>query len=76
MTTCTHGVNPKYCKACNKPKPKTDELGGMTPKQIGNWRKVLYMTFGPYALLMPVSQILAYKDKMQNEINKLVEHDK
>lgn len=37
----------------------------MTPEQIENWRRVLIVTLGPYALHMPAEQIQAYRDKMQ-----------
>ena len=69
MNLCKHNVNPKHCKVCKKSR----NTGGMTKEQIRNWRDVLLATFGPYALIMPVSEIVAYKNKMQQEINKLAE---
>ena len=43
----------------------------LTPEQIANWRRVLQQYFGPYALIMPESQIIKAKEKMQEAINKL-----
>jgi len=37
----------------------------ITPDQIENYRRVLVAQLGPYALLMPVSQIEAYWQRMQ-----------
>lgn len=69
MNLCKHNVNPKHCKVCKKVK----ESGGMSKEQIKNWRTVMREVFGLYALIMPVSEIVAYKNKMQQEINKLAE---
>ncbi len=41
----------------------------MTPEQIKNWRNVLISALGPYALLMPEADIIAYKNKMQEAID-------
>ena len=71
--TCDHGVNPKYCKACESARKSKQSSDTLTPTQIENWRQVLFQTLGPYALFMPVSQILAYKDRMQQEIDALTE---
>lgn len=43
----------------------------MSKEQIQNWRDVLVATFGIYARIMPVSEIVAYKKKMEQEIDKL-----
>ncbi len=45
----------------------------LTPKQIENWRGILSVRFGPYALIMPAHEIQAYKDKTQEEINTKAE---
>jgi hypothetical protein len=50
---------------------KVKESGGMSKEQIQNWRDVLVATFGIYARIMPVSEIVAYKKKMEQEIDKL-----
>lgn len=64
---CKHNVSVKHCKVCKKVK----ESGGMSKEQIQNWRDVLVATFGIYARIMPVSEIVAYKKKMEQEIDKL-----
>ena len=46
-----------------KPKIVTEEQ--LTAKQIENWRTVLVMTLGPYALLMPDEQVQAMRNKFQ-----------
>ena len=43
----------------------------LTPEQIENWRNVLLMTLGPYAMLMTAEQIQKYRDMMQEKANKL-----
>ena len=45
----------------------------MTDEQVENWRKVLCVTIGPYALIMPKEQIIDMRDKLQSEADKLVE---
>lgn len=37
----------------------------LTKEQIANWRNILILTLGPYALLMPDEEILAYHAMMQ-----------
>ena len=39
--------------------------GTLSPTQIENWRKVLCLQIGPYALIMPASEIQKMRDKMQ-----------
>ena len=75
MGLCDHGVNALYCDACKKAReaPKQSTLSA---DQVENWRSALYNMFGPYALIMPVSKILAYKDKLQGEINALTPPEK
>ena len=41
----------------------------LTDKQIESWRKVLSMTFGPYALIMPKEEVQKMRDKMQEHID-------
>ena len=41
----------------------------MTDKQIENWRKILVVTLGPYAMLMPKEEIVAIRDTMQGQCN-------
>ena len=42
----------------------------LTEEQIKNWRKVLSISYGPYALIMPEEEIRKIKGSMQMEINK------
>lgn len=46
---------------------KTDVL---TDEQVENWRKILCVTLGPYALIAPREQIQAIRDKMQKGVKK------
>lgn len=43
----------------------------MTQEQIENFRKVLSVSIGPYALIMPDEEVVAIRDKMQADINKI-----
>ncbi len=45
--------------------------GKLTPEQVENWRNVLLGMVGPYALIMPVEQVQAMRDKFQEEANNL-----
>lgn len=47
-----------------------DETGKLSAEQVENWRRVLCGMIGPYALLIPVKEIQAIRDKMQEEANK------
>lgn len=40
----------------------------LTPEQIKNWRNVLCVQIGPYALIAPDSEIQAMKDEMQRRL--------
>lgn len=40
----------------------------LTPEQIENWRKVLLMQVGPYALLMTAEQIQKTRDNLQSQV--------
>ena len=42
----------------------------LTDEQIENWRKVLSMTLGPYALIMPKEDVQKMRDKMQEHVDK------
>ena len=42
----------------------------LTPVQIDNWRRVLCAYLGPYALIMPQEMVQAWRDKMQDEVDK------
>jgi len=42
----------------------------LTPRQIENWRKVLLLTIGPYALLMPDEEVIKYCRAMQQSLKK------
>ena len=43
----------------------------MTPEQVKNWRRILFEQLGPWALIMPVSEIEAVRDRMQRLANTL-----
>lgn len=45
--------------------------GEMTEKQIENWRRALLRIIGPFALIMPVELIVAFRDRMQEHANSL-----
>jgi hypothetical protein len=42
----------------------------LTKEQIENWKKVLTVTFGPYALLLKDEDVIALRNKMQNRLDK------
>lgn len=70
---CEHGVNAKYCRACKKVAEKKRESGGLSEYQISNWRTALLPMIGPYAIFMPVTEIIKFKDMMQDKIIKFAE---
>ena len=39
--------------------------GKLTPEQIKNWRTILVLQYGPYALIMPDEQVQLIRDRMQ-----------
>lgn len=45
--------------------------GILSPEQIMNWRRVLSLQFGPIAYILPDAEIQEFRDKMQEETNKL-----
>lgn len=42
----------------------------LTPEQIENWRQVLCILIGPYALIMPDEMVQDVKDKLQDIAEK------
>ena len=48
----------------------------LTAEQIKNWRYILFKQLGPYAFIMPDSQVQAFRDKFQNTVVKFEEKDK
>ena len=48
----------------------------LTPEQIENWRQVLCILIGPYALFMPDEMVQACKDKLQAQVDKADEESK
>ena len=51
--------------------PDASVEGKLTPEQVGNWRHVLLPMLGSYALIMPVREVQAYRDKMQEHADAL-----
>jgi hypothetical protein len=49
------------------------ELEPLTDEQYDNWRRVLLGTLGPYAMVMPRSQIDKMREMMQEDADKLGE---
>jgi len=43
----------------------------LTEEQIENWRKILCLTLGGYALIMPAEEIEAIRTKMQADVNEI-----
>lgn len=39
----------------------------LTKEQVENWRRVLFGTLGPFALIMPDEMIQKYRDMMQQK---------
>ena len=42
----------------------------LSTEQVENWRRVLLMMVGPYALMMSEDEIQKYRDEMQKKVNK------
>jgi hypothetical protein len=42
----------------------------LTDEQVENWRKILAMTFGPYAYMMPKEDVQKMRDKMQKHVDE------
>ncbi len=56
------------------PSATVDSVGSettLTPAQISNWRKVLFETLGPYALMMPDSEVQKTRDAIQAHIDAM-----
>jgi hypothetical protein len=45
----------------------------LTDEQIKNWRKILSLSLGPYAFIMPKEEVQKIKDNMQNKVDSLSE---
>ena len=43
----------------------------MNKEQISNWRRVLTLTMGPYAFIIPDSEIIKMRDDMQRKVDSL-----
>jgi|WetSurMetagenome_2_1015567.scaffolds.fasta_scaffold1127012_2 hypothetical protein len=43
----------------------------MNTDQIQNWRRVLSMQLGAYALIMPEEQIIAIRNKLQSQVDAI-----
>lgn len=54
-----------------KEKAMSNDDGKLTPEQIENWRKVLVMQLGPYALMMPDEEVQMMRDKMQEHVDNM-----
>jgi hypothetical protein len=39
--------------------------GKLTDQQVENWRRILFGTIGPYALIMPRDEIQKCRDRLQ-----------
>ena len=48
-----------------------DTNNKLTDKQVENWRKVLCLVLGPYALIAPREQIQEIRDNMQKKADKI-----
>ncbi len=57
------------CKAVVK--QVSIENSKMTPEQIENWRLILTMQLGPYALIMRPEEIQKHRDILQKYVNEL-----
>ena len=44
----------------------------LTAEQLANWRKLLAGAFGPYALVMPVEDVEAYRATTQQVVNATI----
>ena len=52
---------------------KNNDEDKLSPEQIENWRRVLTMQIGPYALIMSAEEIQRHKNSMQRRINEMSE---
>ena len=42
----------------------------LTDEQVEYWRRILAMTLGPYAYMMPKEEVQKMRDKMQEHVDK------
>ncbi len=49
-------------KAKAPPEPVSEQL---TPAQVKNWRLILFAQIGPWAMIMPESEIQTIRDRIQ-----------
>ena len=42
---------------------------GLSQEQIDNWRNILVSMLGPYALLMPDTEVQIMHDRMQEQLD-------
>jgi hypothetical protein len=42
----------------------------LTDEQVENWRKILSMSLGPYAHIMPKEEVQKMRDKMQEYVDE------
>jgi len=59
-----------------KVEPERKRKGGivtknveLTDEQVENWRKILMLQIGSYALIMPKEEVQKMRDKMQEKIS-------
>jgi hypothetical protein len=45
------------------------KLEPLTAQQIENWRKAMSVIIGPYALIMPISEIEDFRRNLQEKAN-------
>ena len=48
----------------------SDSNQSLSPEQVENWRGVLLRILGPYALIMPVEKIEAFRDLYQSRLDE------
>lgn len=61
---------PGHVPAWEMPRASQPEIKAehkLTPEQIENWRNVLFLQLGSYALIMPAEEIQWLRDKMAAE---------
>ena len=46
-----------------------EDKNKLSDEQIENWRKVLSMTLGAYAFIMPKEDVQKMRDKMQGHVD-------
>ena len=48
---------------------KPDGKTKLSPRQINRWRRILSLSLGPYALIMPDEEIQRHKESAQRRID-------